>query len=75
MNGSLTDLSLSYCGLDKGAGKPLQLLLAFIDSKLETMNLQGNSLGTEGSLSLTARCHGDLQSTVNKQYPDRLEPV
>lgn len=52
MNGSITDLSLSYCGLDKGAGKPLQLLLAFIDSKLETLNLQGNALATEGSIGL-----------------------
>jgi Ran GTPase-activating protein (RanGAP) involved in mRNA processing and transport len=44
----ITDISLSYCGLDKEAGKSIQLLLAFIDTKLETLNLQGNNLGSEG---------------------------
>lgn len=53
---SLTHLSLSYCGLDKDSGKHLQLVLAFIDSKLETLNLQGNELGEEGSERMISGC-------------------
>ena len=48
LNPCLTDVSLSYCGLDRDSGKSIQLVLAFIDSKIENMNLQGNSLQTEG---------------------------
>ena len=48
MSPSLTHLSLSYCDLDKESGRPLQLLLAFIDSKVEQLNLQGNNLENEG---------------------------
>jgi Ran GTPase-activating protein (RanGAP) involved in mRNA processing and transport len=45
---SLTELSLSYCNLDKEAGKSIQLLLAFIDTTLDTLNLQGNALEDAG---------------------------
>lgn len=52
LNGVLTHLSLSYCGLDKEAGKHVQLVLAFIESKLEYVNLQGNALGSEGVVEI-----------------------
>lgn len=62
LNPSLTHLSLSYCGLDKEAGKSLQLILAFIDSQLEGLNLQGNALGAEGvgDIFKALRCNSKL---------------
>lgn len=48
MSPSMTNLSLSYCGLGKDSGRSIQLILAFIDSKLETLNIQGNALGKDG---------------------------
>jgi len=46
---SLAHLSLSYCNLSSNASQSIQQILAFVDSNLESLNLQGNMLKEEGS--------------------------
>jgi len=48
LNDNITDLSLSYCGLDENSCQYIQQILAFINTKLETLNLQGNRLENKG---------------------------
>lgn len=48
----IEELSLSYCGLGPQAANYLQQLIMNIDTKLEVLNIQGNSLGAEGCYQL-----------------------
>lgn len=45
----LIELSLSYCGLTEGAAPYLQQILMFLNTSLESLNLQGNNLGKDGA--------------------------
>lgn len=44
----LKALSLDYCNIDFRGGKYLQQILAYIDSKIGTLSLQGNILQEKG---------------------------
>lgn len=44
----IEELSLSYCNLEENASNFLQQILMFINSKLHTLNLQGNGLKNRG---------------------------
>ena len=57
INPMLTHLSLTYCNLDAESAKPLQQILAFVETKIEYLNLQGNYLGNDGAVSLMKAVH------------------
>lgn len=48
MNSSLESLSLCYCDLDTDAYMFIQQILAFVDTKLIKLKLQGNHLKNKG---------------------------
>ena len=48
----ISELSLSYCGLTEKSAAPLQQMLMFVNTNLESLNLQGNVLGREGTFQL-----------------------
>lgn len=48
----IEELSLSYCNLGPESTNYLQQLLMHIDSKLEVLNIQGNSIGADGCYQL-----------------------
>lgn len=52
MNPSLQHLSLSYCSLDETAAVPLQLIIAFVETQLQYLNLEGNFLGKKGAYKI-----------------------
>ena len=43
---------MSYCELGVDSSESLQQILGFINSKLEILNLQGNSLQNKGSFDI-----------------------
>ncbi len=44
----IEELSLSYCNLEEISANYLQQLLVFVDTNLQTLNLQGNQLKNRG---------------------------
>lgn len=51
-NAVLTSLSLGYCSIDSKGAEPLSEALCFINSALESLNLEGNFLKNEGVIAL-----------------------
>jgi len=47
-NSTLLVLSLAYCGIDKEGSKYLQQILAYVDTQLKMLDIQGNMLQNEG---------------------------
>lgn len=52
INPNIMHLSLTYCGLTELSAKFLQQILAFSESKIEYLSLQGNELGNIGVKAL-----------------------
>lgn len=52
INPNIQHLSLTYCGLTEHAANFMQQILAFTESKIEYLNLQGNELGNKGVKAL-----------------------
>lgn len=48
MNNTLISLSLCYCGIDSDGSIYIQEMLAYFDTKLEKLKLQGNLLKNKG---------------------------
>lgn len=52
MNSKLEELSLNFCSIDGKGAKYVQQLLAFIDSNLKVLKMQGNLLKNTGVISI-----------------------
>ena len=49
MNSVLKVLTMSYCGFDEEAARPLMHILIYQESAMQELDLQGNKLGTQGA--------------------------
>lgn len=60
---ALDKLSLKYCGIDEKGIRPIQEILANINSQLRSLKLQGNPIGNEGMHQLlrAVECSESLQ--------------
>ena len=68
MSPTLTHLSLSYCGLGPKSAISLQLLVAFVDTKISYLNLEGNELGQDGNHNILFLSTRGLQVDEGGSY-------